>query len=125
MKLKIESDVFDIVERIKDIDSGYYIVFDTVKNKLEIHNVKEVNTYCFTSKYNTIDSRIIDEVNYSLVSNIDKIINEIDKNNQLIENYANQKIKDDSDYLLREIYKYSSNSSKEYSEDVAFSTIWR
>ena len=36
MKIKIESDVFDIVDRIKEIDDGYFIIYDTQKNKFEI-----------------------------------------------------------------------------------------
>lgn len=125
MKIKIESDVFDIVDRIKDIDDGYFIVFDDIKNKFEIHNTNQSNTYCFTSKNDAIDERIINEVLMSLVSNIDTLMEEIDRINIKIEQNLYNKIKDDGDYMLREIYKYSANSSKGYSEDVAFSTIWR
>ena len=113
------------MKRITEIDDGYYILFNTLNNKYEIHNCNQMNTYCFTSKNTVIDSRIIDEINYSKVSNIDKIIDEIDKNNLIVESNRMQKTKDDSDYMLREIFKYSSNSSKEYCEADAFSTIWR
>ena len=37
MKIKIESDIFEISKRVKDIDENYYIVFDTKKNKYELH----------------------------------------------------------------------------------------
>lgn len=125
MKIKIESDIFDIVDRIKDIDEGYIIVYDDIKNKFEIHNMNQINTYCFTSKYDTIDSRIIKEILELNISNIDTIIDDIDRNNTLIEQNMYNKMKDDSNYIIREIYKYSANSSKEYNEGIAFSTIWR
>lgn len=125
MRIKIESDVFDIVKRITEIDDGYYIVFNMEKNTFEIHNSNQFNSYCFTSKNSVIDSRIIDEINYSKISNIDKIIEEIDKYNELNELTSKQKAKDDADYMLREIYKYSSNSSRDYNETEAFSMIWR
>ena len=125
MKIKIESDVFDISKRIKDIHEGYFIVFDTNKSKFEIHNSEQGMSYCFTSKYDAVCAGMIFEIMYSMVNNIDNIIDEIDKNNKQIENIQSKKVKDDSEYMLREIYGFFNNSSKEYDEDVAFSTIWR
>jgi len=125
MKIKIESDVSDIVERIKEIDDGYFILFDTNKNKFEVHNYKQTNSYCFTSKCDSVNECILSEVYSSLVQNIDKIIEEIDKNNIDIENNQINAIKNDSDYMFREMYSYFNNSSKQYDSNVAFSTIWR
>ena len=34
MKIKIESDVFDIAKRLKQINESYYILFDTSKQKI-------------------------------------------------------------------------------------------
>lgn len=125
MKIKIESDVFDIVERIKEIDDGYFIMYDTLKNKFEVHNYNQKYTYCFTSKFDSLGLCTINEVLYSLIGNIDNIIKEIDKNNNDIEQNNNKQIKDYGQYAFCEIYKYYNNSSKQYDQDKAFSTIWR
>lgn len=125
MKIKIESDVFDIVDRIKEIDDGYFIIYDTQKNKFEIHNKNQPNTYCFISKYDDLCNGVIDEIITSSVYNIDNIIEEIDRNNNKLENDNQNKMNDISNYKLREIYNFYNNSSKQYSSDVAFSTIWR
>ena len=125
MKIKIESDVFDIVERIKEIDDGYYIVFDTIKQKLELHNYKQSNSYCFTLKQDSIDSRLIDDIYKSSIVNLESIIEEMDFNNEKIEKDSYSQIRDDSDYKLREIYKFINNSSRQYDENIAFSTEWR
>lgn len=125
MKIKIESDVFDIVDRIKEIDDGYFIVFDTVKNKFEIHNCYQNCSYCFTSKYDYLSVNTINEILTSLVCNIDNIVREIDKNNKIIEQSNDNKVKDYGEYTFQEIYKFYNNSSKQYDQDNAFSTIWR
>ena len=125
MKIKIESDVFDIVKRVKEIDDGYFIVYDTDKLKFELHNYYQFNTYCLTIPFDDIDDRILELIYLSSVTNIDKIIEDIDKNNIAIENNNTQSMKEYGDYILREIYAFANNSSKEYNVQNAFSSIWR
>jgi len=125
MKIKIESDVFDIVERIKEIDDGYIILYNCDNNKFEIHNTKQYDTYCFTSRYDCLSMSTIFETLSSLTIDIDKIIEEIDNNNNSIEQKNKIVLKDYGDYAFKEIYQYYNNSSKEYDQKNAFSTIWR
>ena len=125
MKIKIESDVFDILNRIKEIDEGYFILFDDSKNGFEVHNHNQPDSYCFTSKYNTLDSRIIDEISLLNIANIDNIIEDIDSNNAVIEQNNINQSKNVGEYMIREIYNYCANSSKGLNSNVAFSTKWR
>lgn len=125
MKIKIESDVFDIVDRIKEIDDGYYIVLNNQNCKFELHNKKQLNTYCFTIENNCIDNRVIDKILYTNIKNIDKIINEIDKNNIDNENKKIAEISHQSKYMLNEFYKFANNTSRDIDDDKAFSTVWR
>lgn len=124
MKINIENDVFDIVKRIKEIDKGYFILFDTKKGKFELHNIFQPTTYCLTVPFDTLDNRLIDLIYYSNINNIDIIMEDIDKNNENIEKNNNITMKDQTNFMLREIYDFASNSSKEY-KDNSFSTIWR
>lgn len=125
MKIKIESDVFDIVKRIKEIDDGYYILFDLNKQKFEVHNCKQSSSYCFTYPYDNLDERVFEMIYATNSKFIDKIIEDIDKNNTKIEKNNENKRKDFNDYYLREIYNFSNNSSKNYNEEKAFSNVWR
>ena len=110
MKIKIESDVFDIIKRIKEIDENYFVIF---------------NTYCFTYPYENLDNRIIDLIYFSNVSNIDNIVEDIDNNNAKIEKDNMNSVKSSSDYMVREIYNFSKISSKNLDELKAFSSVWR
>lgn len=124
MKIKIESDVYDIVNRIKEIDDGYYIVYNTAKMVYELHNSKQPYSYCLTIPYDEIDNRLIDLICVTNIRNIDNIIEDIDNNNDKLEKEKMNKFKDVSDYKLREIYKFESNSSKEIGDDL-FENNWR
>lgn len=125
MKIKIESDVFDIAKRVKDIDEDYYILFDTSKNVYELHHKNQPNTYCFSYEFQNLDSRFIDKVYATNVNNIVNIVEDIDKNNDKIVQSENEKIKNTTDFMLREIYSFANNSSKELDDAKAFKSVWR
>ena len=125
MKIKIESDVFDVSKRIKEIDENYFIMFNLNNNKYELHCASQPNTYCFSYPYDDLDERFIDMIYKTNITNIDNIIEQIDNNNAKIENNVNSSVKDKSNFMLREIYNFSNISSKNFDESKAFSSVWR
>jgi len=124
MKIRIDEDVFDITKRIKDFDEGYYIVFDTNRNVYELHNEYQSISYCLSIPYENLDSRVIDLLVYSNICNIDKIMLDIDTSNNDIERNSMNNVKNQADFMLREIYSFSSNSSKNLNAN-SFVTEWR
>lgn len=124
MKIKIDSDVYDIVDRIKEIDDGYFILYDTNRKVFEVHNKNQFDSYCLTVVDGVLDSRVIDLLYKSNIVFIDNIVEDIDNTNEEIERKGKQKIKDDTDYRIREMYKFLNNSSKEIGEDL-FKSKWR
>ena len=79
----IQSDTFYISQRIKEIDESYYIVYNFEKEKFEIHSSSQKgSTYCLTVPYNVLDERTLDLVRKTQSCNVDKIIEEIDKENE-------------------------------------------
>ena len=125
MRIEIESDVFDIVNRIKEIDDGYRIMLNLKTGLLELHNINQRNTFCFNIKNNEISSKLIDDIFYSNISNVDNIINDIDNINSEIEKQSKNSAKDLTTYMAKEIFSFSNNSSKNYDLDKAFSNVWR
>ena len=125
MKIIVESDVFDIVDRIREIDDGYRIMHNFKTNMLELHNINQRNSFCFNIKNNEISSKIINDIFYSNIKNIDNIVNDIDNNNSEVEKNNKEKAFDLTTYMSKEIFDFSNNSSKEYKIDKAFSSVWR
>lgn len=87
MKRKITQDVYNIANRIKDIDSGYFIVYDTLCGHFEVHNRFQYDTtYCITLPYDTLDERTLQYVYKTMSTNIENIIEDIDNHNLRCEN---------------------------------------
>ena len=122
--IMIDSDVFDITKRIKDVDKDYYIVFNTKYKKFEVHNSSQnMNSYCLTCPYESLDKRLLDYTLKTRIVNIDKILKEIDENNLKIEKEVESKREDKSKIMLKEIYKYANMGSKEFDGN-AYKNKW-
>ena len=86
MKIKIESDVYNISKRIKNIDKGYYVVFNTSTNKFEIHNEHQAgSSYCLTLPFTQLDERTINFIEETKSENIEKILSKIENENSIRE----------------------------------------
>lgn len=85
----IKSDVFDIARRLKEIDSGYFIVYNTAKRRYEVHNDgQKGNTFCLVVPYDCLDARTVELVQRTRVSNMDCLIEELEADNKSMEQRA-------------------------------------
>ena len=86
MLIKILSDNLFITSRLKEIDSSYFVVFNTKLNRYEIHSKRQAeNTFCVGLPFSELDERTVNYVLKTRVENIEKILNDIEKNNEKIE----------------------------------------
>ncbi len=121
MKIKINHDVFNIVNRLKQINKNYFVMFNTKTKKFEIHNKAYANSLCLTLPYARLDARAI---NYVLKSEqVDETLREIELHNKKLELQEQNKISDKVNYQLSEIYKYSNSGSKQFTQN-SYKTIW-
>lgn len=88
----IEHDLFDIVKRIKSIDSKYYVVFNQTRKKFEVHYKRSKNTYELTLPYDTLDARAVAFVLKTRVQNQKAVLEEIEKSNEKLEKQNTKKI---------------------------------
>ncbi len=83
--IKVENDCCFICQRIKEVDPSYQIFYNTSTSSYEVHSSEQVkNSYCFKVPYPQLDARVIEFAYKTKVANIDALIAEIDKNNQLL-----------------------------------------
>lgn len=83
--IKIENDCYFICQRIKEVDPSYEIYFNLDNSCYEVHSSEQVkNSYCFKVPFSQIDDRTIEFAYKTKVANIDEIIAEIDRENQLL-----------------------------------------
>lgn len=83
MKIQLESDVYFITARLKEIDSSYFVVYDTINKKFELHNREQLfTTYCLTFPYETLDERAVLYAQKSRSENKEKLLREMDEQNE-------------------------------------------
>lgn len=103
MKIKLTRDVYNIANRLKKIDKYYYVVYDTISNKFEVHNSSQIGgSYCLTLPYKVLDERTLEFVYKTQVKNIDRILNEIENENKIRESVAKTDTFSDVYYSLKD-----------------------
>ncbi len=105
MKFKVFSDAYNISKRIKYIDKSYYIVFDTQKNKFELHSKNQVPSYCLTLPYNTLDDRTLKYIRVTRVENMEEVLAKLELQNQLTESANKSRVLVQLNELISETYK--------------------
>lgn len=123
MKIIIENDVFDIANRLKEIDETYYILYDKIKCRYEVWSKDIVNILCFVVPYNTLDARTIMYAQKTNSNNAQKLFEEIEKNNNDKNMYIQNKISDENSYKFKEIFNYEK-LSKQMTPSKSYCTTW-
>lgn len=91
--IKIESDCYFICQRLKEVDKSYEVYYNRSQDCYEVHSKEQYkSTYCFKVPYKVLDERTIDYAIKTRSENRDKLIAEIERDNQLLEqrNLKNQ-----------------------------------
>ena len=71
---------------MKEIDKGYFLLYNEAKNRFEVHHKDgRPDTFCLALPYDELDARTLDYVQKTRIANIDKLIAEIDKQNENLE----------------------------------------
>ena len=86
MKIKIESDVYNISKRVKNIYKDYYVVLNTSTSKFEIHCKSQIgSTFCLTLPFKELDERTLNYINETKSENIENIVAKIEQENKIRE----------------------------------------
>lgn len=92
MKIKITHDLFDIAERVKEINKNYEIYFDTVLQK---YVLTAFGVHQSIIPYDELDVRTLDYVYETRIENAEKVLEDIDRHNAKKERESNKKVKDE------------------------------
>lgn len=97
----IDSDTFYISQRLKEIDETYFLVYNFTKQKFEVHSSAQKDTYCLTVPYKVLDERTIDYVQKTNSANLDRLIKEMDEENEKLQT---KREKEAVNYLKEVLY---------------------
>lgn len=77
----IKNDLFDIDKRLKEIDRGYFAVYNFRKKRFEVHHSGQKNTYCLTVPYDALDERTVRLVRKTRLERMEQLQKEIEREN--------------------------------------------
>jgi len=118
--IQIYNDVYDISSRVKEIDVDYYIVFNTVKQRFEVHNLGQgKNTLAAVIPYQTLDARTILYLQITRRERAKELIKEIEASNEKLEQSAASYTTAEAEYKLKDYLKFASDKH----ENVDFSAL--
>lgn len=84
-KILITEDALDIAQRIKEIDGDYFVVFCKIKNRFEVHNVRQLDgTLALVLPYAVLDERAVTHTRKTRAQNMAERLKEIDEHNERI-----------------------------------------
>ena len=83
MRIRVYDDLYDIDRRIREIDSGYYIVYNTLKKAYEVHHSMQMGgSYCLTLPHKQLDARAVEYVLKTRAHNAARFFEEMESENQ-------------------------------------------
>ena len=102
-------DMYNIYNLITKINKCYKLVFDKKDKLFIVINSAKNNEICY--KTNIISAEILNILNKTRIENIQYIIKDIDKNNELILSKNQMKFKDDLMVKMKDILSFSKRVS--------------
>ena len=86
MLIEIKSDVMFVSNRLKEIDPSYYLVFNTIKGKYEVHSNNQIGcSYCLTYPNDALDERLLELTKKTRRQNLSELLKQIDLENEKLQ----------------------------------------
>lgn len=85
-------DIFDICNRIKEIDSTYKLFFNRKEKRFEVYKTGDRESLAVVVPFDQIDERLVTHLKKTKVSRLEKLLKEIEDENKLLEEKMIKKI---------------------------------
>lgn len=79
--MEIRNDLFDIAARLREIDPRYFVVYDPKTKRYQLHSHTERPTFVLEFPYEKLDCRALIHTLKTRAENIERLIEEIERNN--------------------------------------------
>ena len=111
---KIKKDLFNIAYRLKKIDKGYFIIFNTLKNRYEVHNKNQSkNTLCFCCDRKYLTAEVVSKAHITNIRNSKRLLKDIELNNISLQKKQEDGFKDKYMQDFKSFLDYANNKNCE------------
>jgi hypothetical protein len=106
----ILTNVYNIPERLRELDEGYFVMMSRATGRFEIHHdgMGDVRSYQLTVPFMELDARTVDYVRRTHVEHINEIMQEAARQNYLA-GLADSSAQDARNQQAKEILRYMKN----------------
>ena len=117
MLKEIKGDLYDIADRLKEIDPSYTIVYNTILARYEVHSDKNVHdTLCVVSSFRHLDSRLLEVVRRTRRERSRELLEEMERGNGRLERAAAAAAAEKGGELLGEIVRYAKGGDLTFAQ---------
>lgn len=109
-RVPVVRDVFDIADRIKEVDPRYFIMFNTREQKFEIHvNGQPDTTFGCLLPFDELDARTLEYARKYSAARLQATIAEMERRNELLEKANEKAVFDRAEPRMIEAIKYADH----------------
>ena len=111
MLIRIAHDVFDIADRVKELDEGYYPVFNTETQRYEIRH-SDGDYVAVVVPYETLDARVLKHLFLTRRDNAYSALMKLDEENERQRQRSIASAVDEAGYKARQILSYLGDGKR-------------
>ena len=104
--VRIEGDVFDVADRLRGIDEGYYPVYNLTKHRYEVHHTEQSPSLCVVVPYPSLDSRTVEYVRSTQIRYMKDRVREIESYNTRLEESRERNALDEVRYKAKHLLRH-------------------
>ena len=110
-KILVKNDLFNISNRLKSIDKNYFVLFNPLSKKFEIHYKRAKSSLELVLPFSALDSRSVDLVLKTKVEHRKKLLQEMEEHNQKLEREQEQNLIDEASFKTKEMFEFLSQKT--------------
>lgn len=111
MLVRITHDVFDIADRVRELDEGYYPVYDTEKGRYEIRH-SDGDEIAVVVPYDGLDARILKHLYLTRRDNVLEALATMEDENERLRQKSIDGAMDEAGYKARQVLSFVSDGRR-------------
>lgn len=112
-KIPITSNVYEIPERLADINENYFVMYDTDSSHYELHDSSLYgDTLLCIFPFDELDIRALNYVYENSYKTPEEVAYEVEEYNEKLAKKKEEEILCDANYKMRDAFNYLKNNTK-------------
>lgn len=112
-RIPVLDNVYDIPARLKSLSRSFFVMFNTLTQKFEIHSSDDpCDTFECALPFDELDARAIEYARKYSAARLEETAREVELHNERLEKSRYKEMLDKANYKTKEVFNYLKNNSK-------------